>query len=1057
MTRASQLRQRHGLIMNRLKEILSEVAEFLRLELPLENFEKYLNKLKKIKATLNQRLSSFMEIENELTKIAEDDDDEATRLESRAQEYFSLPLDAKDLLAQLSQIEIEVEKLRELPQKQKADEEKLKLELELTKEREAWQLQYEELQFKEKQKLDARKGEQDAEFQREKLQCDSKLEEQRIQIEKEKVEKEKELKERELAFQIEMEKIKSERGESSGHSKPSSHSAIKLPKLDFPKYNGEILKWNEFWDSFDSAINKNSALTNVEKMNYLRSKLEGKALLAISGLELTSDNYDVASTLLKERFGDEQLVVDNHYAKILNIFPASNEIRQLRAVLDLIEMHLRSLDAIGQDVEQPYLLSVIKSKFPKEILEQLEIQRGKEKWTVAKLRELLQLQIKAKEGATREVISSKNTNLFPQSRGSPTPTFIPNRSGYTRNFRPHTTTQTLVSGSNARYSALPAKSCPVAARCAFCSGSHWPDQCDKNTTVDARKSKIKGSCYICLNNNHTMKDCGSSKPCFYCKQNRRHHCSLCPQKFGQRGTAVLSTISHECAEPKHEEMNSTPAAVIQRDVALLAAGKEVLLQTATAEARNVNLSKSTTVRILFDTGSSRSYVTMDVMKKLNLVTTCVENLNISIFGDTQPKKMSHSLVKLGLVTKQKQMLVFDVAVTTEILGGITRQPFTKHVRLPFPVESLADVFPEKMETYRVDVLIGNDYYWDVVNTKKIEIQPGLYGIESIFGWILTGRISKEYPPDVEHFAATAMNVAYGNDIYDFCFTCRTEHEDGVPFELAYFWNLETIGVRDDPYIKDDDRALEIFHKTVKFDKNRYYVTWPWKDMVIDLPNNYALAYGRLLSTVKRLCIDSELLRRYNEIIVDQLNKGIIEKVESQAPNRRKLHYIPHHPVITPTKSTTKVRIVYDASAKTSKEKLSLNDCLYRGPILLEELCGILLRFRMNKIGIVSDIEKAFLQIGLQEDDRDVTRFLWLKDPSCPVEKNNIQIYRFCRIPFGVISSPYLLSATIIFHLNKIGSPIAEKIKNNIYMDNVIVTANSIQEAKEFFEKSREIF
>ena len=90
------------------------------------------------------------------------------------------------------------------------------------------------------------------------------------------------------------------------------------------------------------------------------------------------------------------------------------------------------------------------------------------------------------------------------------------------------------------------------------------------------------------------------------------------------------------------------------------------------------------------------------------------------------------------------------------------------------------------------------------------------------------------------------------------------------------------------------------------------------------------------------------------------------------------HYFPHHPVLTPTKETTKLRIVYDGSSKPRKELKSLNECLHREPILLPNLCGLLLRFRTYKIPILADIEKAFLQIEIQSKDRDVTRFCGLK-------------------------------------------------------------------------------
>ena len=151
---------------------------------------------------------------------------------------------------------------------------------------------------------------------------------------------------------------------------------------------------------------------------------------------------------------------------------------------------------------------------------------------------------------------------------------------------------------------------------------------------------------------------------------------------------------------------------------------------------------------------------------------------------------------------------------------------------------------------------------------------------------------------------------------------------------------------------------------------------------------------------------------------------------------------------TPDRKTTKVRIVYDASAKAKKGCKSLNECLYRGPVILEDLCGLLLRFRTYKVALTADIEKAFLQVGLQPADRDVTRFLWLKDPTKPLSKDNLQIYRFTRVPFGVISSPFLLGATILHHLEQVGTPTADKIMKHMYVDNLLTGVNSSKEHEE---------
>ena len=200
----------------------------------------------------------------------------------------------------------------------------------------------------------------------------------------------------------------------------------------------------------------------------------------------------------------------------------------------------------------------------------------------------------------------------------------------------------------------------------------------------------------------------------------------------------------------------------------------------------------------------------------------------------------------------------------------------------------------------------------------------------------------------------------------------------------------------------------------------------------------------------------ELVKQYDSIIQGQQKLGIIERIKSE-PKDAVMHYIPHHAVVNPLKATTKVRVVYDASAKARKDVQSLNECLYRGPVMLQDLIGILLRFRLNKVAVVADIEKAFLQIGLNENAKDVTRFFWLKDITRLTTENNIQVYRFCKVPFGIISSPFLLGATLDHHLDTFKSQTAENIRNNIYVDNVITGTATIKSTVEFYKEAKEIF
>ena len=100
-----------------------------------------------------------------------------------------------------------------------------------------------------------------------------------------------------------------------------------------------------------------------------------------------------------------------------------------------------------------------------------------------------------------------------------------------------------------------------------------------------------------------------------------------------------------------------------------------------------------------------------------------------------------------------------------------------------------------------------------------------------------------------------------------------------------FWHLENIGIKDPLIDADDNKALQHFNYTVTFKDNRYHVTWPWRGNVTnELPENFELAMGRLTSLLKRMKQMPELLTKYNETIQDQLEKGIIEKVDTNLQN-----------------------------------------------------------------------------------------------------------------------------------------------------------------------------
>ena len=145
---------------------------------------------------------------------------------------------------------------------------------------------------------------------------------------------------------------------------------VKLPKLVIKKFGGIHAEYQAFWNSFDAAIHSNETLNDIEKLNYLRSFLEGLAVVTIAGLALTKDNYKVAVDLLRERYGNKQVIISSHMESWLKL-PRVNfasDIKRVRMVYDQIEIKIRSLQALGIKAESygSLLIPVVMEKIPEE-------------------------------------------------------------------------------------------------------------------------------------------------------------------------------------------------------------------------------------------------------------------------------------------------------------------------------------------------------------------------------------------------------------------------------------------------------------------------------------------------------------------------------------------------------------------------------------------------------------------------------------------------------------------------------------------------------------------
>ena len=585
---------------------------------------------------------------------------------------------------------------------------------------------------------------------------------------------------------------------------------------------------------------------------------------------------------------------------------------------------------------------------------------------------------------------------------------------------------------------------PPQLRCVYCSGPHYSASCERVTSPSDRRNALIYSkrCFKCLSTEHKLKECKVQRNCRNC--GGRHHQSICLAGFREtRPIDQNYTQNDETAG-----MGSTTTQLTTTTTSSTKVKGDVLLQTI---ATNHDRSKSVPVRILFDNGSQRSYVTDSLKSKLGLSSTSSETLHLNTFGENAYRKQRCQVVTLPLKTKTDEFVEIS-ALNFPVICS----PLTKRVNIDrYPhlrYLELADHSEPGEES--IDILIGSDYYWDLVTNEIIQGEFGPTAINSKFGWLISGPTNVR---NTRHDNTTPSNlVISGEPFFD-----EAREGDEITDMLKKFWETDSIGI-----IENIDPISQIpfsvkQNEEISFDGQHYEVALPWKEDCLPSSNNYGMCESRLRSLHQKLKAKPELLSEYDKIIKEQEQNGIVERapvknIESDLEAKR-VHYSPHHAVVRKDRETTKVRVVYDGSAKSSKQDRSLNDCLEVGDNYIPLIFDMLLKFRWNTVGLTADIEKAFLMVGIQEQDRDMLRFLWFDEPFA--SRPAIVEYRFNRLVFGLRPSPSILGATISHHLKKYKQSepeMAKLLEESLYVDDLITGEDNVNRAFSVYEKSKQI-
>lgn len=463
---------------------------------------------------------------------------------------------------------------------------------------------------------------------------------------------------------------------TSASSGSSFHHRMKLPKLEIPKFSGDIRAWSSFWDMFGSAIDGNDTLDDVDKFNYLKSLVVGEAREAIAGFPLTGANYRAAVDVLKQRFGNVQVIVASHMESLLNVASVTSEddVTGLRKLYTTVETHIRSLQSLGMSRKSygSLLTSVLMSRLSAEfrLIVSRKIVGTEQHWEIGELLSAVHLELCARE---RAAPAAKPTSPIAQPRKSAPATM-----------------STLYTGA------------PEQLKCFFCIGSQTAGRCVTVTNVATRRQILRkqGRCFRCLKRNHMAKTCPNAYSCVKCGGS--HNVAICSGERQQKAEMNTQAVAANASmDPRRQE--------------------SVLLQTAKAVAYNVTQSdRSAAIRLLMDGGSQRTYVTSALRDALQLPVLDQRKVIIKAFGQDNTTSQVVDVVQLGIRVPDGEDITVQAYAVPLLCDPITGQSMHTSVECCSHLDGLALADTRyDTGTRSVDLLIGADLYWTIATGNII--------------------------------------------------------------------------------------------------------------------------------------------------------------------------------------------------------------------------------------------------------------------------------------------------------------------------------------------------
>ena len=805
-----------------------------------------------------------------------------------------------------------------------------------------------------------------------------------------------------------------------------------LPKTSIKKFSGGLAEWHAFWGRFSGAVHLNPAIKEQKKLALLTDLVVDPALheFMITVNDGLPGRYQEAVDYLTGRFHRPRELHSIYCAKLASMQPIKGTPAEISAAADAIHAAVSGIRRSGYTTVEQIATSLVAPILP-DALRQLWENRTEANDDVPNVDEFITFlrkkatqADKAQKPATIEV-SSRQARSHQEAQKEKTH----RRNSHKQEGKVYVASpQPTEPETQHKKSTRPnktASTCKVS--CGLCNQMHYVFSCKMflEMSVPQRLAHVQSAslCSNCLRPGHVTSSCSSSYRCRLCK--------------GEHNTLVHSDSA---VRPVNTARPSAEAGCQKLLPPNSTSKREGLLMTSRVKVTGPT-GVSTVVTALLDSGAGMSVMSKRVMKALDLqpskewVTLAgIEGPNLST-----PRPTAWITVSSALAGDWHR------TIQAAVLPKVTSDLPSHHLQAVKDLPHLKDLTPLADPQFhipkKVDLLLDVDVLDEVMLPERIAGPKGTPSAwRTTLGWCVMGS----YSPDLISGNKAVSLLAV------------TDEEVNLDHQMTRFWTQEEM-VACSNLLSTGEKAIQEHYATThrySATEQRYTVTLPRREQAPPLGESRTRAVRRFITNEQSL-VKRKLWDKFQTVLQEYITMGhaqLVTPAEMQVKVCNSF-YLPMHAVIKQSSTSTKLRIVFDASSRTSTG-VSLNDVLAPGPTLHPNLDHILMRFMSYLVALSGDVAKMYREVALSSEDRHLHRFVWRPEKTGPILD-----YSMNRVTFGVTSSPYVAVRTLQQVAEDFSSPSSRShwhIHNSFYVDDLLAGAEDEASAMQLYQELRQV-